>query len=199
MPVVAVLRYIKPEEIAEIGHALYHAGIRIIEVPLNSPDPFISIDKLKQVLGDQIVVGAGTVLTTDQVDHLADVGGEIAVAPNTDISVIRRAIENKLVPMPGFATATEAFSAYHAGARYLKLFPVATYGTSHIKALGAVLPADAILLAVGGVGVKNAREMIRSGAQGIGAGTDLYCPGDSAETVHKKAKEIVSLVQEALD
>lgn len=194
MPVVAVLRHIKPEEIPEIGDALYRAGIRIIEVPLNSPDPFISIGKLKQALGDQIIVGAGTVLTAEEVDRLAEVGGEIAVAPNTDISVIHRAIEKKLTPMPGFATATEAFSAYHAGARYLKLFPVITYGAPHIKALGAVLPADAVLLAVGGVGMKNAREMVRAGAQGIGTGSELYRPGDSAETVYQKAKEIVQLM-----
>lgn len=199
MPVVAVLRYIKPEEIAEVGHALYDAGIRIIEVPLNSPDPFTSIDRLRQALGDRIVAGAGTVLTTEQVDHLAAVGGEIAVAPNTDIKVIQRALEKQLTPMPGFATATEAFNAYHAGARYLKLFPVTTYGANHIRALSAVLPADVVLLAVGGVGVHNAEEMMRAGAQGIGTGSDLYRPGDSAETVHKKAEEIVTLVRGVLD
>lgn len=199
MPVVAVLRHIRPDEVVEIGNAIYDAGIRIIEVPLNSPDPFASIDKLRQVLGDQIIAGAGTVLTVDDVDRLAYVGGEIAVAPNINIKVIQRAIDKKIIPMPGFATATEAFSAYYAGARYLKLFPVATYGAVHIKALGAVLPADVKLLAVGGVGVKNAKEMFHAGAQGIGTGTELYRSGDSAEAVHKQAQDIVNLVRKALD
>ena len=198
MPIVAVLRYIQPEEAAEIGDALYRAGIRIMEITLNSPDPFRSIDTLKQALGDQAIVGAGTVLTAEEVDRVAEVGGEIAVAPNTDTQVIQRAIAKGIVPMPGFATATEALSAYHAGARYLKLFPIATYGAGHIKALSTVLPADVLLLAVGGVGTKNAKEMLQAGAHGLGTGTEVYRRGDSAESVHKKALEIVDLVRTAL-
>ena len=195
MPVVAVLRYIKPEEVAEIGQAIYEAGIGVMEVPLNSPDPLTSIAKLKQTLGDRGVVGAGTVLTADQVDQIADAGAEIAVAANVNIDVIQRAIEKQLVPIPGFATATEAFNAYQAGAKYLKLFPASFYGSSYIKALNAVLPTDAALLAFGGVSAANAKEMLSAGAQVIGTGSDLYSPGDSAEQVGRKAEEIVNLVR----
>lgn len=196
MPVVAVLRYLKPSEAVAIAQALYQAGIRVMEVPLNSPDPFVSIDLIRQELGDRIALGAGTVLTAEEVDQLAETGGEIAVSPHVSTSVIRRAVERNITPMPGFGTVTEAFTAWQAGAKYLKLFPASAYGGSYIKALGAVLPSDSILLAFGGVSVGNAREMLAAGAKGVGTGSDLFKPGDSAEAVGKKAAAIVNSVKE---
>ncbi|MGI9345851.1 MAG: 2-dehydro-3-deoxy-6-phosphogalactonate aldolase [Gammaproteobacteria bacterium] len=196
MPVVAVLRYVRPEEVTDIGQALYQAGIRVIEVPLNSPDPFTSISKLKQSLGDESVVGAGTVLTTNEVDQLVDTGGEIAVSPNVDTLVIQRAVEKGLIPFPGFATATEALQAYQAGARYLKLFPASAFGGDYLKALSAVLPDDTTLMAFGGVNIGNAQDMLAAGAKAVGTGSDLYRPGDSAEAVFKTAKAITNLIRE---
>ncbi len=197
MPVIAILRGVRPEEVVEIAEALYRAGIGIIEVPLNSPNPLISIKNLAQAMGDRCVIGAGTVLTEADVAGVTGAGGEIAVSPNTNPAVIVRSLEAGLVPMPGWATATEAFLAYQSGARYLKCFPAATYGPGHIKGLSAVLPKNCKLLAVGGVGADDADQWLQAGVDGFGIGSDLYKPGDSAEQVYQSARAVVDAINGA--
>ena len=194
MPIVAILRGVRPVEVAEVGEALFDAGIRVIEVPLNSPDPVASIRVLAERLGDDCVIGAGTVLSTQEVDDVAAAGGRLIVSPNTDGAVIGRALERGCVPVPGIATATEAFHAYAQGARYLKLFPASTYGLTHVRALRAVLPEDTGLLAVGGVGSDNVNDWMRAGVIGVGIGSEIYRPGDSAATVQRSAVAVVEAI-----
>ena len=191
LPVVAILRGIRPDEAVAVAEALIDAGIVIIEVPLNSPQPLASIERLASTLAAQAVFGAGTVLDEDAVDRVADAGGQIIVAPNTSAGVIERALHRDLVPMPGWATATDAFAAYAAGARYLKLFPAGTYGVAHLKAMQAVLPDNAKILAVGGVGSTNAREWRAAGVSGFGIGSELYRAGSTPDAVHDKAVALV--------
>lgn len=190
-PVVAILRGIRPDEAVEIGAALVEAGIRLIEVPLNSPDPLSSIARLADAFGDAHLIGAGTVLSAQAVDAVADAGGKLIVTPNSDAAVIRRAVERELVAMPGFATPSEAFIAIGAGATRLKLFPATGFGPAYLKAVRDVLPAHIGCWAVGGTGAANIGDWLGAGAQGIGVGGALYRPGDSAETVGAKARELV--------
>ena len=197
MPVVAIIRGVRPDEALDIGEALAGAGIGIIEVPLNSPEPLKSIERLVQAMGDRCVIGAGTVLTPEDARAVADVGGQIIVSPNTDVDVIRASIDAGLVPMPGWATASEAFAAYHAGARYLKLFPAATYGSGHVKATRPVLPKDTRLLSVGGVGAPDVREWLAAGIDGFGIGSELYKPGFDAAEVERRANDVTGAVRAA--
>jgi 2-dehydro-3-deoxyphosphogalactonate aldolase len=197
MPVVAILRGVRPEQVVAIGEALYKAGIGIIEVPLNSPGPMESIKSLADALGDRCVIGAGTVLTEADAEGVAAAGGQIAVSPNTDPAVITRSLALGMVPMPGWATVTEALIAYQAGARYLKLFPAATYGLEHVKGASAVLPTDCKVLAVGGVGANSAAAWLSAGVDGFGIGSELYKPGDSAEQVHQRAVAVVAAFKTA--
>lgn len=194
MPVVAILRGVKPEEVVEIAAAIYEAGIGVIEVTLNSPDPVKSIELLAAEMGDRCIIGAGTVTGVTEVEDVARAGGAIVVTPNTDVNVIKKSCELGLIPMPGWATASESFAAYKAGARYLKLFPATTYGPGHVKALKAVLPDDARILAVGGVGPNNISEWLEAGSDGVGINSEIYKVGDSAETVSAKAKDIVMAI-----
>ena len=194
MPVVAIIRGVTPGEALDIADALYSAGIRAIEVPMNSPEPLESIKRLGS-MSDRIVHGAGTVLSSDVVDQVADAGGRIIVAPNTDPVVIRRAVERGLTPMPGFASASEAFSAIKAGARYLKLFPAATYGYGHVKALKDVLPRDAVVQPVGGVRPDTVAEWWSAGARGFGVGGDLYKPGFTPDEVNQRARALVEAIR----
>jgi 2-dehydro-3-deoxyphosphogalactonate aldolase len=152
LPVVAIVRGVTPDEALGIAEALYAEGVRAIEVPLNSPEPLESLRRLADVCRGRMACGAGTVLTREGVDAVAQAGGTIVVAPNTDAAVIRRAVELGLDVAPGVASATEAFQAIAAGARHLKLFPAATYGPGHLKQLKAVLPPEVTVWAVGGVG-----------------------------------------------
>lgn len=191
IPIVAIIRGVKPDEVLDHVHAMKDAGIRIVEIPLNSPDPVVSIQRVVETFGHEMVCGAGTVLSVERVNAVAEVGGRIIVSPDTRHDVIHTALNRGLCPMPGFATATEAFQAYDAGARYLKLFPAATYGPGHVKALNAVLPGDAVLLAVGGAGPSNMAEWWAAGARGFGLGGDLYKPGQSPADTAQKAKAAV--------
>ncbi|OYQ31496.1 2-dehydro-3-deoxy-6-phosphogalactonate aldolase [Niveispirillum lacus] len=191
-PLVAILRGVTPATVVAIGQSLYDAGFRAIEVPLNSPDPLDSIARLSSHFGDTCLTGAGTVLSSDAVDAVAGAGGKLVVTPNSDPSVIARAVALGLLPMPGFATATEAFAAIKAGARHLKLFPAATYGHGHIKALSAVIPATVKLYAVGGVGADNLHIWRAAGVAGIGVGSEIFKPGFSAAEVGDRARQIIS-------
>jgi 2-dehydro-3-deoxyphosphogalactonate aldolase len=190
MPLIAILRGVRPDEVLDVANALYDAGIRIVEVPLNSPDPFVSIERLSAMKG-RTVCGAGTVLTTEQVDSVIAAGGTIIVAPNTDPSVIRQSLVRGAIPLPGIATATDAFSALAAGACWLKLFPAATYGPDHLKALAAVLPSEARVIPVGGVTPANMKQWWSAGARGFGLGSDLFKPGMTAHQVRERARESV--------
>jgi 2-dehydro-3-deoxyphosphogalactonate aldolase len=187
IPIVAILRGVRPEEALDHVQALHDAGIRIVETPLNSPEPLDSIKQMVEAFGQKMVCGAGTVLSVERVLAVADVGGRIIVSPDTRPDVIRAALKQGLCPMPGFGTATEAFVAYEAGARWLKLFPAATYGPGHIKALRAVVPEDATFLAVGGAGPHNMGEWWAAGARGFGLGSELYRPGQAPEVTAEKA------------
>lgn len=195
-PLIAILRGIRSDEILDVAQALIDAGFRGIEVPLNSPDPLVSIQRLTERFGNECLCGAGTVLKAAQVDAVAAAGGKLIVTPNVDRAVIARSVELGLTAMPGFATATEAFSAIDAGATALKMFPAATYGVQHLKALRPVLPGIKVF-AVGGVGARNLAEWAEAGVDGIGFGSDLYAPGRTALEVGSQAAAIVSAWQRA--
>jgi 2-dehydro-3-deoxyphosphogalactonate aldolase len=194
---VAILRGITPREVAAIGSALVEEGFPAIEVPLNSPDPFRSIELLAAAVGDVCTVGAGTVLSVDDVIRSDAAGARIIVAPNTDNEVIAGALSRNLRPYPGVATVTEAFQAVSAGARYLKLFPSDAVGIAGMKAWQAVLPRDVELLPVGGVDRSNLAAWARAGAGGAGLGASLYQPGDPAEKVRARARILLDVWQVA--
>ncbi len=191
-PIVAILRGVKPDEILDVAAALVAAGIKGIEVPLNSPDPLESIGKLCDAFGDQALCGAGTVLSPQAVDEVASVGGKLIVTPNTDPEVIGRAVALGLTAMPGFATPSEAFAAVKAGAKALKLFPAGSFGPGHIKAIKDVLPKDIAVYAVGGVGAANLDVWKAAGVAGIGVGGELYRPGYTAQEVGERAAALVA-------
>lgn len=190
-PLVAIIRGVTPNEAEEIGNALVSAGIRIIEVPLNSPHPLDSIARLARSLGDRVLVGAGTVLNVESVARVADAGGRIMVSPNVNTDVIRATVERGLVASPGYFTLTEAFAALDAGAHALKLFPAEAASPEVVKAQRAVLPKDVPLLVVGGVTPQSMASYLAAGANGFGLGGGLYRPGDSAEQTHRRARSYI--------
>lgn len=191
-PVVAILRGVRPDEVLDHAQVLYDAGVRGIETPLNSPEPIESIRRLAEAWGDRMVVGGGTVLSVARVDDVAQAGGRIIVAPNTEPDVVRRAVALGLDPAPGFATATEAFLALQAGARHLKLFPAATYGPGHLKQLKAVLPPEAVVWAVGGVGPDSMADWWAAGARAFGLGGEIYRANQSVQETKEKAARVVA-------
>ena len=190
-PVVAILRGIKPDEVLDHVEALHRAGLRGVEIPLNSPDPIHSVAKVAAAYGDAMAVGAGTVLTPAQVDEVAQAGGRIIVSPNTAPAVIRRAVALGLDPAPGVATATEALAALEAGARHLKLFPAATYGPGHVRQLKAILPPVAKIWAVGGVGADDMAAWWQAGVRAFGIGSEIYRPGQAAADTARQAERLV--------
>lgn len=191
-PVVAILRGITPDEIEAHAEALHDAGVRIVEIPLNSPEPFESLRRLAERWADRMVCGSGTVLAPDLVDEVARAGGSIVVSPNTNPAVISRSRQLGLAPLPGIQTATEAFTAYEAGARHLKLFPASTVGPGHLKALMAVLPRDAVVLAVGGAGPGNMADWWAAGARGFGLGSEIYRPGQTPAETADRARAAIA-------
>jgi 2-dehydro-3-deoxyphosphogalactonate aldolase len=193
---VAILRGVVPERVLEIGNVLYDAGIRAIEVPLNSPSPFASIAKLAACRADW-TIGAGTVLNVDDVRRTHDAGGRLVLAPNCNADVIRCAIELSIRVMPGIATATEAFNALEAGARQLKLFPAVTYGPRHLEALRAVLPAEVGVYPVGGIGGQDIARWLAAGAAGFGFGSELFRPDYSVADIERRARELVHVLRTA--
>lgn len=194
-PVVAIIRGVTPDEVLDVAAALYEAGIRGVEVPLNSPDPIESIRRLTESFGHRMICGAGTVLRAPQVEEVARAGGKIIVSPNTQVEVIRRSVELGLEPAPGFGTASEAFAALDAGARHLKLFPAVSFGPNHIRQLKAVLPAHAVVWAVGGAGADNMAEWWAAGARAFGLGSELYKAGQTAAETAEKARRVVSVAR----
>ncbi|SMH31776.1 2-dehydro-3-deoxy-6-phosphogalactonate aldolase [Mesorhizobium australicum] len=193
--IVAILRGVTPDEIADIGDALHEAGVEAIEVPLNSPDPFRSIELLAKRLPDALT-GAGTVVRIGDVDRLHQAGGRLLVAPNVDPAILARAAEFGMVTMPGVFTATEAFLAHHAGASALKFFPASVLGPAGISALRAVLPREAVVGAVGGVSEADFAAYAKAGVVAFGLGSSLYKPGLDRIEVAKRAKAAVTAYDE---
>jgi 2-dehydro-3-deoxyphosphogalactonate aldolase len=196
LALVAILRGVLPERVVEIGDVLYDAGIRAIEVPLNSPDPFASIGKLAARRTDW-TVGAGTVLNLGDLRRAHAAGARLILSPNVDVKVIRGALQLGAQMMPGIATATEAFAALGAGTRQLKLFPAVTYGPRHLEALRAVLPADVRVFPVGGIGAPDIARWLKAGAAGFGFGSELFRPDYSTADIGRRARDIVQAMRDA--
>ena len=194
LPLIAILRGLKPAEAAEIGEVLVEAGFRLIEVPLNSPQPLASISALRRRF-PQAMVGAGTVLTAADARDVAAAGGELVVAPNFDRDVVAETLRLGMTSLPGIMTPTEAFAALGAGAHGLKLFPAESASPAVVKALLAVLPKGTPLIPVGGIGADNLAAWRAAGAAGFGLGSSLYKPGDDAATVGAQAAAIVSALR----
>jgi 2-dehydro-3-deoxyphosphogalactonate aldolase len=192
LPLVAILRGVTPERIEAIADLLVGEGFRAIEVPLNSPEPFKSIEMLARRFGARCLTGAGTVTTPSDVDRVADAGGTLIVSPHTDVAVVARTVEKKLFPMPGVLTPSECYAAIGAGARHLKLFPASTVGIGHLKAIKAVLPKDVNIYAVGGVNPSNMAEWRAAGVTGFGLGSDLFKPDFSDAEIGKRARAAVA-------
>ncbi len=188
LPLIAIVRGIKPVEAAPVAVALQAAGFRFVEVPLNSPDPFDSIARMRAALPPEALVGAGTVLRADDVERVRAAGGELVVMPHGDTAVIRAAKAAGLVCVPGAMTPTEAFAALDAGADALKLFPAELISPRIVKAMRAVLPKAARLFAVGGITPDTMAEYVRAGATGFGLGSSLYSPGASVDLVSANAR-----------
>jgi 2-dehydro-3-deoxyphosphogalactonate aldolase len=192
MPLIAILRGVRPDEAVDIGEALIEGGICVIEVPLNSPDPFVSIEIMARTFASRAIICAGTVTRAADVARLADVGARLVVAPNADAAVISAACARQLIPFPGCFTPSEAFTAINAGAQRLKLFPASTGGPAHLRALAAVLPPGVKVFAVGGVRDEAFAAWRDAGAAGIGLGSDLYQPGQTPEETHTRASRAVA-------
>lgn len=190
--VIAILRGVAPEEVLAVGHALVAGGVRIIEVPLNSPQPLDSIARLAQALGDQALIGAGTVLTAADAELVARAGGRLVLSPNFDAAVVQRTKALGLLSMPGVATPSEGFAALAAGADALKLFPAEALGPAVHRAWRAVFPAGTPMFAVGGVGEHNLAAFKAAGATGVGTGSSLYAPGVPAEEITLRARGMVA-------
>ena len=192
LPLVAILRGVTPARIEGVAAALYDAGIRAIEVPLNSPEPFKSIELLAKQFGETCLTGAGTVLDTANVDRVLDAGGTLLVTPNTNPAVISHGVAKGMTVMPGFYTPSEGFAAIAAGAKYLKLFPASSGGTDHMKAILAVLPKTVPVYAVGGAGASNMAEWKKAGAAGFGLGSDLFKPDFTDAEIAERARKCVA-------
>ncbi len=195
LPLIAILRGVRPENAEAVGYALVEAGFRIIEVPLNSPEPFRSIERLAKSMPGNVLVGAGTVLDPEQVNGIRDVGGRLIVMPHADLDVIRRAKEQDLICTPGVATPTEAFAALKAGADAIKIFPAEAIPPAVVKAWRAVLPKDALVLPVGGIKPDNMKPYVEAGANGFGLGSALFTPAMSPEEIGRKARDFATAWQ----
>ncbi len=197
MPLVAILRGVKPEEVVEIGRSLIDSGITIIEVPLNSPDPYDSIKLLADEFADRALIGAGTVLRADQAEKVIAAGGKLIVSPNMNVDVIKTAKRLGGVSVPGCMTPTEAFAALDAGADGIKIFPAEMVSPKVVKAMRAVLPKEAKVVIVGGVNANNMQDFITAGANGFGIGSALFKVGKSAEEIKQDAIAQVQILKVA--
>jgi 2-dehydro-3-deoxyphosphogalactonate aldolase len=194
-PLVAIIRGVTPDEVEAIGDAIYASGIRIIEVPLNSPDPLGSIERLSKRLGERMLVGGGTVLATESVGRVGAAGGRIIVSPNTNAEVIAATVAAGMISCPGYFTPSEALAALDAGATGLKLFPAEAASPELLKAQLAVIPKEVPVLVVGGIKPDNMQPWIDAGAAGFGLGGGLYKPGQSAAETLEKARAYVAGVR----
>jgi 2-dehydro-3-deoxyphosphogalactonate aldolase len=195
---VAIIRGVKPDEIAAIADALLEAEFEAIEIPLNSPDPFHSIEILAKRAPKGILVGAGTVLSAENVQRLYDVGGNLLVTPNVDPDVIGAAVKLGMVSMPGVFTATEALLAIKSGASALKFFPASALGPSGVNAIRAILPKDCVIGAVGGVGDQDFAAWMKIGVKTFGLGSSLYRPGASSSEILDNARRAIKAYDSAL-
>ena len=189
---VAVLRGLPPEDAVAVGSALVDAGILIMEVPLNSPEPYTSIERLRSAFGDRALVGAGTVMRPSEVRAVVAAGGQLIVSPHAGVDVVHAAKTAGVLAMPGFFTPTEAFAVLAAGADALKLFPAEATTPVTLKALRAVLPNGTLVLPVGGVGLGTMAAWVAVGAAGFGIGSSLYKPGDRAADVGARARALMT-------
>ena len=196
---VAILRGIAPDEVEGAASVLAEAGFEAIEVPLNSPEPFASIERLARGFGAELLVGAGTVLEPEDVDRLRDAGGRLMVSPNIDEAVLRRAVEFGLVTLPGVFTATEALAALRCGASALKIFPASALGPGGLAAIRAVLPADTVMGAVGGVSEADFAAYAAAGVRCFGLGSSLYKPGDAPRAVAARAQAVIAAYDEVFE
>ena len=194
-PLVAILRGLPPADADAIGRALVDAGLRIIEVPLNSPDPFRSIEILARNYGDTALIGAGTVMTAADIENVAKAGGRLIVTPHADPALVRAAKAAGLFAVPGFFTPAEAIALLAAGADALKLFPAEAGSPAMLRAVRAILPAGTQILPVGGVDATNIPAWSAAGAAGYGIGSAVYKPGDSAATVTEKATTLTAALR----
>jgi len=198
LPLIAILRGVTPDEVVAHVGAVIDAGFDAVEIPLNSPQWEISIPLILKAYGDRALTGAGTVLKTEQVDRLAEMGSKLIVTPNIQPALIRHAVSLGMTVCPGCATASEAFSALDAGAQALKIFPASAFGPGYIKALKAVLPDDVPVLAVGGVTPANLAQWLEAGCTGAGLGSDLYRAGQSVAHTAQQAAAFVQAYREAV-
>ena len=196
LPLVAILRGLRPEESVEIAQTLYDAGFRLIEIPLNSPEPFDSIAAVRKALPAEALVGAGTVTTLADVARLDRIGADLVVMPHADTEVIAAAKTAGMICIPGIATPTEAYAALSAGADALKVFPAELVGPAAVKAIRTILPAGTRLFPVGGIAPDTMGPFRSAGVAGFGLGSALYSPGDTVEAVTDKAARFVSAWQE---
>jgi 2-dehydro-3-deoxyphosphogalactonate aldolase len=194
-PLVAILRGVKPDKVVDIGHALIGAGFKIIEVPLNSPEPLESIRLLSENFSNDVLIGAGTVLDPASVQGIAAAGGKLIVMPHAGSDVVRAAKSRGLVAVPGFATPTEAFAMLDAGADGLKLFPAEASGPPILKAMRAVLPKEVPVLPVGGISPDKMVDYFEAGANGFGLGSALYKPGMTAAEVGENARRFIAALE----
>ena len=192
LPLVAILRGLTPDNAKAVGFALAEAGFRVIEVPLNSPEPFRSIEILAKELPKNVLVGAGTVLDPEQINGVHDVGGKLIVMPHADLDVIRRSKQQGLVCTPGVATPTEAFAALKAGADAIKIFPAEAMPPAVVKAWRAVLPKDTLVLPVGGIKPETMKAYVDAGANGFGLGSALFTPAMAVEEISRNARDFAS-------
>jgi 2-dehydro-3-deoxyphosphogalactonate aldolase len=194
-PLIAILRGVRPDEVVAIGEELVSAGFTLIEVPMNSPDPLDSVARLVAALGDRAMIGAGTVLTVDQVAAMRDAGGRMVISPNTNLDVIRASAAAGLVSLPGIATPSEALAALDAGATALKLFPAEAASPTILKAMRAILPSELRVLPVGGIVPEGMAPWRQAGAAGFGLGSALYKPGMTAGEVGARARAFVTALE----
>jgi 2-dehydro-3-deoxyphosphogalactonate aldolase len=191
-PLIAILRGLTSVEAPTVGRILWNAGFRILEVPLNSPQPYESIAKLREALPDALI-GAGTVLSRAQANEVKAAGGQLVISPNFDGAVVRSALDAGMLAIPGVGTVSEAFAALAAGAHAIKLFPAEMISPKAVKAMRAVLPRDALLIPVGGIGAANMAAYAQAGANGFGIGSSLYSPDKTISSIQQDAINLVAI------